>query len=458
MKASWFEAIRRSFKEFLAVPFAIVATFLFAAWGASALDAAAGKKGDWSGWRQFLDSFIGDPDQANQLMSTIATSLVTMSSITFSILLLAVQQSSAALTNQVVDQFMRRRTNQIFFGFFVGASLFVLTSLGLAKKDAVPVLATSISMLLAVISLLLLVALIYTTLDQSRPTAIIGTIHDATIKARQDQLDRLKKVRIVENRPHGGDAIHSREYGYLSRIRFDKLQKCAEADPDRTIVLERSLGAPVCKGQQIASVIGGRPLSQDERDGIHDALRITKRRQLLDDPTFGLDQLGNVGWTSVSTAKSNPAAGLIAIHALNDLLFRWGAEEHLEVPGDPDSQIVYRDTLTDHIACAYEGLMVVASESMQHQSLAEVSKGIARAFPKLSEGMQEKLVRAVEGSLSALGDHVPTDVLCHELERLEEVFREHGHPRAAAKLHKAWELLANARGELHARSDRVPQG
>ncbi|MCT2557769.1 DUF2254 domain-containing protein [Tsuneonella sp. YG55] len=457
MKTSIYDTLRRSFSEFLAVPFGMVAAFLVAAWGTSAIDAAAGKRGDaWSGWRRFLDSFIGDPDQANQLMSTIATSLVTMSSITFSILLLAVQQSSAALTNQVVDQFMRRRTNQMFFGFFVGASLFVLSCLGLAKKDSVPVLATSLSLILAVVCLLALVALIYTTLDQSRPTAIIGTIHDTTVTARRREADDLEDVRVVDERPDGGYPVRSRQYGYLSRIDFAALRRCADAHPDRTIVIDRSLGAPVCHGQPIARVIGGPPPTETEADSIRAALRVTQRRELQGDPTFGVDQLGNVGWTSISTAKSNPAAGLIAVHALNDLLFRWGDEGLIAVRGNPASRVIYRDTLIDHMACAYEGLMVVASESMQHQSLAEVAKGIARAFPKLPHVMQDKLVRAVEGSLSALGDHVPTDVLCRELERLEEVFRVEGHPRAAAKLQKAWESLARARGDLHSRADRVP--
>ena len=457
MQSRLFDTVRRSFGEFLAVPFAMVAAFLVAAWGVSTIDAAAGERAaDWSGWRRFLDSFIGDPDQANQLMSTIATSLVTMSSITFSILLLAVQQSSAALTNQVVDQFMRRRTNPLFFGFFVGASLFVLACLGLAKEDSVPVIATSISLLLAVVCLLALVVLIYTTLDQSRPTAIIGTIQDTTVAARRKQVGDLEGVRIVDDCPEGGHPVRSRHYGYLSRIDLARLRKVADAHPDWTIAIHCSLGAAVYHGEIVATVMGDAPPDDRDLKTICSALVVTQRRELQGDPTFGVDQLGNVGWTSVSTAKSNPAAGIIAIHALNDLLYRWAHESVIEVRGDPAARVIYRDTLSDHMACAYEGLMAVASESMQHQSLAEVCKGIARAFPNLPRGMQDKLVRAIEGSLSALGDHVPTDVLCTELTRLEKALRDHGRARAAAKVKAAWEGLARTRGELHSRADRVP--
>ncbi len=173
---------------------------------------------------------------------------------------------------------------------------------------------------------------------------------------------------------------------------------------------------------------------------------------------FGVDQLGNIGWTSVSTAKSNPAAGLIAIHALNDLLFTWGPRGQLAAKDCPESRVYCRDTLMDHIACAYESLMVVASESMQQQSLAEIGKGLSRAFAKIPSEMQDKIERAVVNSLSALGDHVPTDILCQELERLEQAFRDSGRRESADKLARAWDKLARSRGHLHSRADRVPSG
>lgn len=44
----------------------------------------------------------------------MATGLVTVTSITFSLLLLAVQQTASSLSPVVFDQFVRRRSNQIY--------------------------------------------------------------------------------------------------------------------------------------------------------------------------------------------------------------------------------------------------------------------------------------------------------------------------------------------------------
>jgi uncharacterized membrane protein len=41
-------------------------------------------------------------------------------------MLVAIQQSASSLTAQVFDQFLRRRTNQFYFGFFVGLGAYSL--------------------------------------------------------------------------------------------------------------------------------------------------------------------------------------------------------------------------------------------------------------------------------------------------------------------------------------------
>jgi uncharacterized membrane protein len=54
---------------------------------------------------------------------------MTVASITISLLLLALQQSAANMTTQILDQSLRRRINQAHFGFFLGLALYSLVTL-----------------------------------------------------------------------------------------------------------------------------------------------------------------------------------------------------------------------------------------------------------------------------------------------------------------------------------------
>lgn len=58
--------------------------------------------------RRFMSNHVfGDPESTGQLLGAIAGSLITVASITFSLLLLAIQQSAGAMTHSVIDQFLR---------------------------------------------------------------------------------------------------------------------------------------------------------------------------------------------------------------------------------------------------------------------------------------------------------------------------------------------------------------
>lgn len=94
--------IRRSFVEFLTLPTAIIVAFLLLAAGMHALDLNAAA---WLGPpRAFLHRHLfADLTATRSLLGTIGGGMITVTSITFSLLLLAVQQSAAALTNQVFD-------------------------------------------------------------------------------------------------------------------------------------------------------------------------------------------------------------------------------------------------------------------------------------------------------------------------------------------------------------------
>src|SRR5581483_7245808 len=81
------------------------------------------------------------------------------------------------------------------------------------------------------------------------------------------------------------------------------------------------------------------------------------------DPSYGVRQLGDIGWTSVSSAKSNPYTGLVVIHGLADLLVDWSTTEPDEVRnGDDDSSVAYSDTVISQALSALESVVVSARE------------------------------------------------------------------------------------------------
>ncbi len=138
------ETLRRAFSEFLTLPTLLIGGFLLLAAGTYALDHT--EVAALEPFRAWLKAhFFRDAKATSDLLGTIAGSLITVVSITFSLLLLAVQQSAAALTHEVFDQFLRRHINQIYFGFFVGLALYTLLVLATVAPSYNPIFGATLS-------------------------------------------------------------------------------------------------------------------------------------------------------------------------------------------------------------------------------------------------------------------------------------------------------------------------
>jgi uncharacterized membrane protein len=460
-KDTWAD-VRRSFADFLAVPSVTVLGFILLAVGTYMLDRHT------VAWleptRHFLKGhLITDPDTTDALLGSIAGGVITVTSITFSLLLLAVQQSAAALTTQVLDQFLRRRLNQVYFGVFVGVSLFVLLTLATNDTRVTPVFGSAVALLVTLVAMVVLVLLLYTTLNQMRPDRIIGAIHDLTLAARLAQipmLDRTRREAMVHAAP-ATLTLRARTNGYLAGLDIDRIGKAALAAPgEAEVVLLVALGDYVCYRDPVAEIAAPTPeAAHTIGEATHASLSLERQRNLHRDPGYGVSQLAVVGWTAISTAKSNPSPGRSAIRHLRDLLIRW-VDETPAAERDHDDRpapvpVVYRDDVTKQALDVFESLLIVASESMQHQSAAELYHSIAVVLDRLPAPLQARAEDVVLRSLSALGDHVLARDLDDALREVTAALAKVHRAEAADKVERARRALASSIGVIGARGMRV---
>jgi uncharacterized membrane protein len=450
------DIVRRAFDEFLGLPSCIIAGFLLLAATTFWLDRA---RPLWlEPLRQVLEGFLSNSKATASLLSTIAGSLITVTSITISLLLVAVQQSAGTMTSQVFDQFLRRRHNQFHFGFFVGLSVFALVTLGSVDEGFNPVLGASVTFVLTVIALFLLIVLLYATIDQMRPVKIIETIHDYALRARPRLLS-LQRHTVAASRGSRGrpQSVSAERHGFVTDIDVDRLRACLGPDAAGVeIVLCVSIGSYVAYGDVLARFDGADAEQADVLgSSIVRAVRLERQRNIVVDPAYAIAQLETIAWTSISSSKSDPAPGILTIESLRDLLARWSAEEREpHQRAESGVAIVYADTTLPRLMDAFETLAVAASESMQHQSLVAVLVALSTLFDRLPPDLARRAEDVVLRVLSSLGDHVCTAPLDNALGSLVTAFREAGREVTAAAVERARRQLELTIGRLGSRSTR----
>jgi uncharacterized membrane protein len=455
------ETVRRAFAEFLTIPTFVIVGFLLLTGIMYAIDVAAGAgkgAGPHAGWR----GLFSDTQAARDFLGVIAGSIITVTSITFSLLLIAVQQGAAALTSLVFDQFLRRRTNQLYFGFFIGLALYSLVVLATINPSHQPVYSVAMAGLMTVVALYMLILLIYTTIDQMRPVVIMKTIHDHTLWARERQRELLRKTRRAPRLTGTPNVrVAADRNGFLARLDTNAIVNAA-GDVEAEVVILVSIGDYVACDDPVAEIRMTRDVDVAPLElPIRQAVILEDQRDLDTDPAFGIDQLATIGWTSISTAKSNPSPGLLAIWNLRDVLARWLRTDepsggHGEGAAEaPDSCVVYPDNVLEQLMRAFESLTVVASESMQHQSAAEIYRTLAGLFHLLPPQLQQQTDDLLRRSLSGLGDHILTADLEGSLLAIADALALAGRVQASKAIGDARQRLACSVGHLNSRSTRT---
>ncbi len=453
------DALRRAFAEFLLLPSLIIAGFLLLSMVTFALD-----RGDVQ-WlvplRELMRSYVfADAAASGQLLATIAAGMITITSITVSLLLIALQQSAGSLTHQVYDQFLRTWHNQAYFGVFVGLCLYSLITLA-SVGPLIPVLGGTVALLGAVLALCLLLLLFYTTVNQMRPVVIIEAIHNHALMARKVHADLLRATRRTPTLESlACTPVDALAHGFVTRIDVDAIRAAAAGGTAEVeVVLRVTLGTYVVFGQRLADVHARAPAdARRVADVLEVSIHREDKRDITCDPLDAVEELETIGWTSISTAQSDPDAGVLTIYSLRDILARWAAAPDETPAPQPEAagvSIVYVDDVMPKLLNAFESLAVAASESLQHQSCAEILRSFEIVFDRLPPQWQQRAEDIVLRMLSGLGDHVLTAELESALSGIVDTFESAGRGAAAGAVREAKGQLARSIGKLGSRVTRM---
>lgn len=323
IRESLTKTILRAFHEFLTLPTAVIAAFFLLAAGSFALDSHSSHVHDpiqaWLGAHLF-----GHADTTANILGIVASGLITVTSIIISLLLVAIQQSASAMSMAVFDQFLRRRQNQFYFGFFVGLALFSMLTLATTHDRFNPIYGGTFAIVMGAVALYLLIILLYTTINQMRPAVVIDAIRRHALTARTRQRTSVEGTRrFATGQP--GRAVVSANNGYITRIDFPGLLRTLRTHAHTTVVFPLGIGSFVAKGDTVAEIRGDANGDEIEH-AVLASIRLERQRDLTLDAAYAVFQIENIAWTSISSAKSNPEPGLAGIAAIRILLAEWSPE------------------------------------------------------------------------------------------------------------------------------------
>ena len=268
------------------------------------------------------------------LLTAVASSMVTVAGVVFSITIVALSLTSSQYTSRVLRNFMRDTINQVVLGVFVGIFAYCLVVLrtirGGDEGAFVPSFSVLVGLLLAFVGIGFLIYFIHHIALSIQASSIIAAAAHETVAA----VDRIFPDGLGEDAATTDESdvesglvtytwttVPAQDTGYIESIDGNALLALAK-DWATTFKMERGLGEFVIEGTPLISVAHTPRLEQDQIDALNNVYVISRQRTLQQDAGFGIRQIVDVAMKALSPGINDTTTAVMCVDYLAAILVR----------------------------------------------------------------------------------------------------------------------------------------
>ncbi len=271
-----------------------------------------------------------DPQVAQVILTVIATSIMTVVSIVFAILLMTLTLASMQFSPRILISFVRDRGTQWTLGIFLGTFSYCVAALPAARSlphPFAPVATVSGAMLLALVCVGWLLFFIHHISHAISVNHIVDRIARET-EAVIDELMPYPRAGHYQPTPAAAPP-HEQEFpvlneisGYIRFIDTRRLLDFARLHHMRVRVT-RPVGHFVPAGVPLFMVSRRSRMDRDHAVALTGAFDLGPMRTLQQDVEFGVIQIVDIALRAISPAVNDPSTAISCIDQLARILIRW---------------------------------------------------------------------------------------------------------------------------------------
>lgn len=310
--------------------------------------------------------FGGTASGARSVLSLVASSMITVTALTFTLTVVALQMASSQYSPRVLRGFLADRGNKAVLAIFLGTFAYCVSVLRLIREETpevqavVPQAAVTLGGVLTFLSVGALVYYIDHLTKQLRIEKVLDDIQRDTLSAVSSSDPSGAGRRTTETLPappSEAARVTARRTGYLQTVWSETLAQGAERH-GVAVRLRPTLGERITTGTTVAWVWpldgGGEDLDDEQRSElVHDHIHIGFERTGRHDVAFGLRQLVDIAVRALSPGVNDPTTAVNVIGSLSPVLCALtDVDVGSEIVADEDGRtrvIVPRPSFVDYV-------------------------------------------------------------------------------------------------------------
>ena len=263
------------------------------------------------------------------MLSSIASSMITVAGVTFSITIVALSQASSQFSSRILRNFMRDRANQVVLGIFLGVFTYCLLVLRAIRGGDEGIFVPSLSifggLVLALMAIGFLIFFIHHAAALLQASNVIAGASAETRKT----IDRLYPEILHGIEPELNaeaeipDSLAQRSQivipspvsGYIQGYDEATLTRLA-ASHNVVLRMHSGVGEFAISDTPLLSVYSHTPLNMELVRGIQSAYSISTSRTTEQDPGFGIRQIVDIALKALSPGVNDTTTALTCIDHL----------------------------------------------------------------------------------------------------------------------------------------------
>ncbi|MEO6052739.1 MAG: DUF2254 domain-containing protein [Chthoniobacterales bacterium] len=335
----------------------------------------------------------GGPDGARAVLSIIAGSVMTVTSIVFSLTITTLAQTSSHFGPRVLRNFTSNRFVQFTLGTFIATFVYCLLVLrtvrSVEEAPFVPYLAVNLGMLFALASLAVLIFFIDHISQMIQAENLIADVGNDFQKAlpilfpetRDKDADAPDTSMPEESHWKDARPIKIQGNGYLLRVDESQIMNLA-VKHDLQIKLERRPGDFVSTGTIFLQATPSSHLTPQIEDALRNCMSLGHHRTPHQDPLYSIQQLVEIAAHALSPGINEPFTALTCIDWIGASLRGMCARDFpspLRQDKDGKLRIVARTLTFPEVAgCAFDQIRLYgASNALVLTSLLDAIAAIS---------------------------------------------------------------------------------
>ncbi|MFD1721509.1 DUF2254 domain-containing protein [Amnibacterium endophyticum] len=268
--------------------------------------------------------FDGDADTARAVLGSIIGALITATSLTFSLTVVAFQLASSQASPRLLRTFARDGFVHGTLAVFLGTFAYALTVLRAVRTDNlasidstfVPRIAISFAFVLALVSVITLVLFLAHLAAQLRVETMLKEVHEDTVEAIEVVEGEIRDEESSQQRldlPAWAPVVQATRSGFISSVDRGRLLRTA-ARHDLRVEELHDVGGHVIEGLPLLRV-QPEP-SEDAASDLVKAYSVRYERTSAQDYLFGVQQMVDIAAKALSPGVNDPTT---AVHALGHI-------------------------------------------------------------------------------------------------------------------------------------------